>query len=471
MKDYFTLRITILFSVLIAFVYAQEEMPGSPGVLTAPDKYNTFGVDWNRTYKSTEPQQIHISFGSDAKYVKIQFATIAPINSGILKYNEKKHPKRSIVVKQNDDFIFVDGGIAQRPLYLHNIQTKLLRPNTIYQYQVGAISEFGIEYSPIFEFHTAPRRDLFKFLAIGDVGINNAVTMKTLVEKTKTHQYDFITIGGDQGYDLADFNGTKGDEYMNFAQQIFSTMPVLAVVGNHEAAYNFSHYKNRFNILPYKESGADNPLFYSIDYKSIHLVSFSTEIYTEPNTPEQLQYALNWLETDLTKANQHREKRPWIIFMTHHPLYCSVTTNESCSTKALLIRNGPVDATGKASGGLEPILRKHKVDLYLAGHVHNYERTYPVANNTLLTKSYVNPPSFFHVVNGNAGQPEGTSVFSADLQANDWSAKRYDSYGFTEFTVTSNTLELTHYGVNIDGYEDRIIDRIKVVKNNKSSLK
>lgn len=72
--------------------------------------------------------------------------------------------------------------------------------------------------------------------------------MKQLVQLAKSHAYDFVTVSGDQAYDLADFDGRKGDEYMNFAQQLYSTVPYLGVTGNHEGAYNFSHYKNRWVI-------------------------------------------------------------------------------------------------------------------------------------------------------------------------------------------------------------------------------
>lgn len=64
-------------------------------------------------------------------------------------------------------------------------------------------------------------------------------------EIASSHEYDFVAIMGDQGYDLADFNGTKGDEYMNFAQEFYANVPILTTAGNHESIYNFSHYKNR----------------------------------------------------------------------------------------------------------------------------------------------------------------------------------------------------------------------------------
>ncbi|KAI8086736.1 Metallo-dependent phosphatase-like protein [Halteromyces radiatus] len=435
--------------------------------MTAPDQYNTFGnVNWNRTYGPTEPQQIHISLANDAKYAKVQFATSQAIQGGQLKYWSKKQASnnKAVVITTSEDWTFVDGGNAKRPLYLHNIQTDPLQPATIYQYQVGAVSNSSSTiWSPIFEFHTASKSSSFKFIATGDIGVNNAVAMEQMVKLAGTHQYDFITVSGDQAYDMADFDGIKGDEFMNFAQQIYSTVPYIGVTGNHEGAYNFSHYKNRFNIVPYQESKSEDALFYSFNYKSLHLVSFSTEVYLKQGSHEQVQTALNWLDEDLTLANEQRHLRPWIILITHHPIYCSDNSTD-CTVDAPMIRNGPI-VNGAAWGGLEPILLKHKVDLYLAGHVHNYERTYPLSNDTLQSTSYHNPPSFFQVINGNAGNPGAPTPFSPDDPHADWSAKRYGSFGFSEFKVSPTTLKLTHHAVNTDGSLGQIIDQVSVTKS------
>ncbi|ORZ15314.1 Metallo-dependent phosphatase-like protein [Absidia repens] len=464
----------LLYLIAVLFISVgfgkKEAFVGGPGLLSAPDSYNSFGqVDWNRTYGPIEPQQIHISLANEAKYAKVQFATTQSVNDTLLKYWPKKKDgasyQKPVIVTTSEDWTFVDGGNAKRPLYLHNIQTKPLKLATLYEYQVGSINcdDKSTLWSPVFEFHTPSRSNSFKFIATGDVGLNNAVTMQHLVKLARTHEYDFITVSGDQSYDMSDFDGKKGDEYMNFAQQLYSTVPYLGVTGNHEGAYNFSHYKNRFNIVPYKESNSSDALFYSINYKSLHLVSFSTEIYLKQGTPDQIKNALQWLEEDLTLANQHRIARPWIVLMTHHPMYCS-GDDPDCTVKGPLIRNGPVDEDGKHWGGLEPLLLKHKVDLYLAGHVHNFERTYPIANNTLQSTSYRDPPSFFQVINGNAGQPEGPSAFAeGDPHAN-WSATRYGSYGFSEFAVSPQSLELTHHAINTDGSLGNVVDYVKVTK-------
>lgn len=121
---------------------------------------------------------------------------------------------------------------------------------------------------------------------------------------------------------------------------------------------------NRFDNVPYRESKFDNSVMYSINYKSLHLISFSTEIYFSDST-EEIKTAVNWLDADLTKANEHRKERPWIIFLTHHPIYCSVD-DDDCTTKADTIKYGPVDPiTNQTWGGLEELLLKHKVDIYM----------------------------------------------------------------------------------------------------------
>jgi hypothetical protein len=115
----------------------------------------------------------------------------------------------------------------------------------------------------------------------------------------------------------------------------------------------------RFNIVPYQESKSIDPLFYSINYKSLHLISFSSEFYFDQNT--QTKYPLDWLEADLDLANRRRHLQPWIVFMTHRPLYCSGNSS-SCHMPSVL-------------SSIEPILLKHKVDIYMCKFLSAQKRT------------------------------------------------------------------------------------------------
>ncbi|KAI8373126.1 Metallo-dependent phosphatase-like protein [Radiomyces spectabilis] len=409
-----------------------------------------------------------MSITSNAEYARIQFATLAGLEQALLKYwNIESSPESAIVIQGDENWIFTDGGPARHSLHLHNLKTAQLHPQTTYRYQVGAVNvQSETQWSSIYEFHTPSRDDDFHFLVVSDMGINNAVAYKHLVKLAKEHTHDFVAMVGDQAYDMADQNGSKGDQYMNFVQELYARLPFLGTPGNHESLYNFTHYKNRFNILPFQESGFENPDMYSIDYKSLHLVSFSTEVLFEGSDAE-IETALHWLDNDLRKANKHRQKRPWVVVFSHRPLYCSTQTiSQDCTYRAAHVRNGVSDFDLRTfSPGIEKLLVERNVDLYISGHVHNYERTYPVTNGTVTARTYTDAPSLFHLVVGNAGQPERPDLFNSTGPYADWSAFRFDGYGYTDIKVTPTSLELIHRETKTDGTLGDIVDRVTVTKD------
>lgn len=99
-----------------------------------------------------------------------------------------------------------------------------------------------------------------------------------------------------------------------------------------------------------------------------------------------------------------------------------------------------------------------------SGHVHNYERTYPVAKNRRTATSYHNAPSFFQIVIGNAGQPEGATPFGPG-PFYDWSVTRYGGYGFSTFDVSPTALHIVHHQAQTDGSLGGIIDEFSVTKD------
>ncbi|KAI7848953.1 Metallo-dependent phosphatase-like protein [Circinella umbellata] len=404
---------------------------------------------------------------SDGERCRIQFATQEEIDDAVLRYwpddNDNDEDLTYTIVKRIDGWAFVDGGEGRHTVHLHNLESRNLKKETLYMYQVGSVKGNETDWSEIYQFHTPSEGDSFEFIATGDMGTSNAVSMPNLLRVANEHRYDFIAFAGDQAYDMADFNGTKGDEYMNFVQDIYATIPVMAAPGNHEYTYNFSHYKNRFSINPYIESGFDDPTLYSFDYKSLHLVSFSSEVFFDQGSPEQIQTALHWLDQDLTKANENRHKRPWIMVFAHRPLYCSPSESEDCTWKANTMRYGRNDTD---LGGLEELFLKHRVDVYICGHRHNYERTFPIAHNQRVATSYYQPPSFFQLIVGNAGNFQGTDSFeNTTVPIADWSALRYEGYGFSSIKVTPTKLQISHHqSLPKDGAMGEMVDRVTVRK-------
>jgi len=86
---------------------------------------------------------------------------------------------------------------------------------------------------------------------------------------------------------------------------------------------------------------------------------------------------LAWLDKALGESEADH-----IVVYGHHPMY--VSTNEEQK----------VEEAARLRELLEPVLKKHGVKLYLAGHRHHYERSAPVDGVT-------------HVISGSGGQLSG----------------------------------------------------------------
>ncbi|KAI7885210.1 Metallo-dependent phosphatase [Lichtheimia hyalospora FSU 10163] len=406
-------------------------------------------------------------------YARFQFSTLSPSPQSYLKYWKTEQQDDPTIVN-TEDWTFVDGGAQRRPLYMHQATTKQLKRGCKYQYQVGSQSSKtgSVQWSSIYDFHTASNNEEFEFLITGDLGVSKGVSLPHLITAAQSQNYDFVVNVGDQGYDLADFEGVKGDQYMNMMQAVYGRLSYQGVQGNHEITYGGSHYKNRFKTVPYEESGYKDPLVYSYNHKSIHFVFFSTELYISDvysDHEKELQEALAWLENDLSLVD--RKKHPWVIFVTHRPIYCTAE-KKSCAEKGGEIRNGKIGKDGKRWGALEPILQKHKVDVYLSGHVHSYERTLPVANNRATSMNYENPSSLVALVVGNAGEPEGNAehnVASAE-EFPDWKGFYYDGYGFSTVKASPSSLEFTHKEAKLDGSIGRVIDQFTIHKEQNNEI-
>jgi hypothetical protein len=146
---------------------------------------------------------------------------------------------------------------------------------------------------------------------------------------------------------------------------------------------NFTAYQNRFR-MPGAETGGVGNMWYSFDYGLVHFVSFDGETdfanspeypfardlskgetrpkenetyvtdsgpfgtvgnYSDTKTYEQYQ----WLAKDL--ASVDRTKTPWVLAMTHRPMYSSQT-----SSYQKYLRNA-----------FEALLLENEVDAYLSG--------------------------------------------------------------------------------------------------------
>lgn len=240
---------------------------------------------------------------------------------------------------------------------------------------------------------------------------------------------------------------------MRSIEPLASNVPYMVCPGNHEELANFSHYDSRFSMLSSngEELNYKAPLnermnnhFYSINIGPVHIVLFSTEYYYYTNYGwEQIERQFNWLEKDLKRANENRDKQPWIIGMGHRPLYCLTMGDHSCNYEKLErinIRQGIEykNLTGRKFG-LEKLFYKHGVDLLFYGHEHFYARFLPMFNyqikngNKSTTNPYDHPNGPIHITTGSAGNWEFHPPFNANIP--EWVGRHFLDFGFTRLTL------------------------------------
>ncbi|ENH74289.1 Acid phosphatase [Fusarium oxysporum f. sp. cubense race 1] len=251
---------------------------------------------------------------------------------------------------------------------------------------------------------------------------------------------------------------------------------------------NFTAFQNRFFMAGDKSGGVGN-FWHSFDYGLVHFVSIDTETdyphspdktfqedikkgkahplrnethitdagpfgYIDGSIKEKKAYQqYHWLKEDL--RNVDRCKTPWVIVMGHRPMYSSHGGNYHLHLRE----------------AFEMLFLKHKVDLYIAGHVHWYERLKPIRNCTVDTPSVINENTYevnpgysmVHLINGAAGNIESHSTINMSLSLPDITAHRnLTSFGFSKLTVYNATTLSWKF---IQGHDGLVGDEVTVLKD------
>jgi len=268
--------------------------------------------------------------------------------------------------------------------------------------------------------------------------------------------------------------------YMNTIEPMAASRPYMVLPGNHEAEChspacqvdpnrieklsNFSAYNHRFK-MPYAASGGTSNMWYSFNVGPVHFVSIDTETdypgapndeYTLKRKNGHFGNQLGWLKQDLQKAVDNRDKQPWVIVSGHRPMYTINNANA---------KGEPQQDSAILQTAIEDLLFDHQVDMYLAGHVHSYERQSPVYNN-FAEPSYVNPKFPVHIVTGAAGCDEGHTSYAKAPNVT-WNKYRNDKqWGITTMTVYNTTHLLWQFLSVPNG---TVLDEFVLVKTDRAT--
>jgi hypothetical protein len=205
----------------------------------------------------------------------------------------------------------------------------------------------------------------------------------------------------------------------------------MTIPGNHEVKSNYSHYLARYP-MPKNQANEGSGLFYSFEAGLVRYILLNTNVFIY-GTEEEKTTQLNWLTQELKKAQENRDKNPWVVVLSHQPLYCFYEVGNSHSEFDC------VKQTGKLRKFLEEPYNKYEVDLVIQGHMHKYERDSAVYNNSDVSgkndsiHEYINPSSPVYVISGNGGNDRGKR--DPDVSTNvDWFRVQSQQYGFGVLT-------------------------------------
>jgi hypothetical protein len=267
--------------------------------------------------------------------------------------------------------------------HYYNLKSTNLKQGKEYTYKCG-------EETNSFKF---PRNN--KIVTFGDWSVTDDA--KITVDYLKTKEYNVMLNLGDLAYDLHDDGGEKGNTFMEFIKPVTTKMPFMLSAGNHEAYDGYDDYLARFT-LPMKSESKN--FYYSFDIGDAHFIAINSEFGLKKDIKynDMKDQFKEWYDSD---KQIHRDAKWKVVFM-HRPLYCSLTRLPVCTTD-----------TDELKEFFEEMF--NDIDLVVSGHVHNYERTFPVhkkfINDKAIDKNgdYINPGVPTYLVCGSAGNVYGMS--------------------------------------------------------------
>jgi predicted phosphodiesterase len=244
---------------------------------------------------------------------------------------------------------------VEKPGTVGEVALTNLEPNTKYFYRVVCTDGEGrkAEGKPL-TFMTAPGvGDAFSFAVIGDTQRNPVVTAK-VAKLMWERRPNFVVHVGDVVDDGAAKAQWTGDLFKP-CNELFGRVAVFPCIGNHEKDH--PHYY-RYFALPKPE------YYYSYTYGNTDFFVLDT------NTKRDLTVKgeqCKWLEKALAASTAK-----WKVCYHHHPAYSSDDNDFGNSWK------GPTTAGDVRVRDLVALYEKYNVDVVLNGHIHVYERTWPI---------------------------------------------------------------------------------------------
>jgi acid phosphatase type 7 len=309
---------------------------------------------------------------------------------------------------------------------LHEVRIEGLEEDTAYYYRVETVDSLGRSLmSDVLSFQTAPGPDVpFAFAIISDTQGNPKVSGVVarhawgLRPSFLLHPGDLVSTGGVKEQWLSHFFSSM--------KPLLERVALFPVLGNHEQDARFYY---DYMSLP------DPEYYYTFSYGNAQFFMIDSNRTVAPGS-EQFQF----LEREL-KAS----RAEWKIVCYHHPAYSS-DENDYGDTW-----HGPSTRGDLRTRKLVPLFDTYGVDVVWNGHIHSYERTWPLREDRATGPGN---GTVYMITGGGGGGLETPGPIRPFFQN---TVKR--GHHFCYVAINGTTLELKSYDL-----EGRLFDTLTIQK-------
>jgi len=242
----------------------------------------------------------------------------------------------------------------------------------------------------------------FTFVSMADArgnfnGVNKPILEKIVAGVVRQNP-QLVVFAGDIiiGSGKFDVFKTQVDNFMQIMKPISSLCPIYYTFGNHECTSNeYEQYMVKYFNNPVDTEGRYKGFFYSFDKENCHFVVIATSLHDEKNKISAEQMRL--LELDLIK----NKNAGHIFVVGHSPAYPAGPHIGSS-----------LDIDKASRDRFWSLLEKYKVDAYICGHEHLYDRKLQGTVYQLITGTCGAPfanksaGSFFHFAKFEVSGPD-----------------------------------------------------------------
>ena len=249
-----------------------------------------------------------------------------------------------------------------------------------------------------------------RWLAVADTGGGNEEQRsvgRAMTAVNRARPVDLVVLGGDNIYPNGDISQAKEKFTIPYKGLLDAGVPFHAVLGNHDI--RTANGNPQIAYPPFGMTGR----WYTLRRGPVEFFMLDTNVNADWGRQ------LPWLREALAAS-----KAPWKVVVGHHPIYSS----------------GFYGNDEVARDRLAPLFRTARVQLYINGHDHNYERSKPLAGTTYLVVG-------------------GGGAYLRDVSPGPNSARAISVHSFAELTAGKDTLEIQAWDVNGRSIDRAVLDR------------